>query len=139
MTHIAVIGAGQAGASLVAKLRSEGFEGDITLIGAEAVPPYQRPPLSKAYLLGDMTLERLFLRPQSFYYENNIALRLSTQVTAIDTSAKTIAIGDELLSYDQLALTTGPFRASCLRRPVARLAASIPCAISRTLTRWPPM
>ncbi|KGK79541.1 pyridine nucleotide-disulfide oxidoreductase [Thalassobacter stenotrophicus] len=107
MTHIAVIGAGQAGASLVAKLRSEGFEGDITLIGAEAVPPYQRPPLSKAYLLGDMTLERLFLRPQSFYDENNIALRLGTQVTAIDTSAKTIAIGDELLSYDQLALTTG--------------------------------
>ncbi|MGB1209439.1 MAG: FAD-dependent oxidoreductase, partial [Paracoccaceae bacterium] len=107
MTHIAVIGAGQAGASLVAKLRSEGFEGDITLIGAEAVPPYQRPPLSKAYLLGDMTLERLFLRPQSFYDENNIVLRLDTQVTAIDTSAKTIAIGDELLSYDQLALTTG--------------------------------
>jgi len=107
MTHIAVIGAGQAGASLVAKLRSEGFEGDITLIGAEAVPPYQRPPLSKAYLLGDMTLERLFLRPQSFYDENDIALRLGTQVTAIDTSAKTIAIGDELLSYDQLALTTG--------------------------------
>ena len=107
MTHIAVIGAGQAGASLVAKLRSEGFEGDITLIGAEAVPPYQRPPLSKAYLLGDMTLERLFLRPQSFYDENNIALRLGTRVTAIDTSAKTIAIGDELLSYDQLALTTG--------------------------------
>ena len=107
MTHIAVIGAGQAGASLVAKLRSEGFEGDITLIGAEAVPPYQRPPLSKAYLLGDMTLERLFLRPQSFYDENNIALRLGTQVTAIDTSAKTIAISDELLSYDQLALTTG--------------------------------
>jgi len=107
MTHIAVIGAGQAGASLVAKLRSEGFEGDITLIGAEAAPPYQRPPLSKAYLLGDMTLERLFLRPQSFYDENNIALRLSTQVTAIDTSTKTIAIGDELLSYDQLALTTG--------------------------------
>lgn len=107
MTHIAVIGAGQAGASLVAKLRSEGFEGDITLIGAEAVLPYQRPPLSKAYLLGDMTLERLFLRPQSFYDENNIALRLGTQVTAIDTSTKTIAIGDELLSYDQLALTTG--------------------------------
>jgi len=107
MTHIAVIGAGQAGASLVAKLRGEGFDGNITLIGAEAVPPYQRPPLSKAYLLGDMTLERLFLRPQSFYDENNIALRLGTQVTAIDTAAKTIAIGDEALGYDQLALTTG--------------------------------
>ena len=107
MTHIAVIGAGQAGASLVAKLRAEGFDGDITLIGAESVLPYQRPPLSKAYLLGDMALERLFLRPQSFYDENNITLRLGTQVTAIDTTAKTIAIGDEKLNYDQLALTTG--------------------------------
>ena len=68
MTHIVVIGAGQAGLSLVAKLRSAGFDGDITLIGAEDVPPYQRPPLSKAYLLGDMTEERLYLRPAAILY-----------------------------------------------------------------------
>jgi 3-phenylpropionate/trans-cinnamate dioxygenase ferredoxin reductase component len=66
MSHIVVIGAGQAGASLVAKLRNSGFDGDLTLIGAEPVPPYQRPPLSKAYLLGEMEPERLFLRPESF-------------------------------------------------------------------------
>ncbi|MCP4818439.1 MAG: FAD-dependent oxidoreductase, partial [Shimia sp.] len=66
MTHVVVIGAGQAGSSCVAKLRNSGFEGDITLIGAEPVPPYQRPPLSKKYLLGEMDLERLFLRPESF-------------------------------------------------------------------------
>ena len=54
MTHVVVVGAGQAGASLVAKLRAEGFDGDVTLIGAEPVPPYQRPPLSKAYLLGEI-------------------------------------------------------------------------------------
>jgi 3-phenylpropionate/trans-cinnamate dioxygenase ferredoxin reductase subunit len=107
MSHIAVVGAGQAGASLAMKLRAEGFDGDVTLIGAEAVPPYQRPPLSKAYLLGDMALERLFLRPESFYADNGIALRLNTKVDAIDPAAKTLRLGDETLSYDQLALTTG--------------------------------
>jgi 3-phenylpropionate/trans-cinnamate dioxygenase ferredoxin reductase subunit len=107
MTHIAVIGAGQAGSSLVAKLRKCGFDGEITLIGAEKVLPYQRPPLSKAYLLGEMELERLFLRPESFYAENNITLRLGTKVDAIDAAAKTLQIGDETLSYDQLVLTTG--------------------------------
>ncbi len=107
MTHIAVIGAGQAGASLVAKLRNSGFEGDITLIGAEEALPYQRPPLSKAYLLGEMELERLFLRPESFYADQNITLRLGTKVDAIDVVKKEIHIGDEVLPYDQLALTTG--------------------------------
>lgn len=107
MQKIVVVGAGQAGASLVAKLRTLGFDGQITLIGAEAVPPYQRPPLSKAYLLGDMTLERLFLRPESYYADNNIDLRLGTEVTAIDRAAQTIHVGDEALDYDALVLTTG--------------------------------
>ena len=90
MSHIVVIGAGQAGSSLVARLRKDGFEGDITLIGAEPHLPYQRPPLSKAYLLGEMELERLFLRPESFYADNNITLRLGQRVTAIDPQAKTV-------------------------------------------------
>ncbi|MCG7572921.1 FAD-dependent oxidoreductase [Phaeobacter sp. CNT1-3] len=107
MQKIVVVGAGQAGASLVAKLRTLGFDGQITLIGAEAVPPYQRPPLSKAYLLGDMTLERLFLRPESYYADNNIDLRLGTEVTAIDRAAQTVRVGDEALDYDALVLTTG--------------------------------
>lgn len=107
MSHIVVIGAGQAGASLVAKLRNTGFEGEITLIGAESAPPYQRPPLSKAYLLGEMELERLYLRPESFYAENNITLRLNTHVDAIDREAKDVIIGEERIRYDQLALTTG--------------------------------
>lgn len=107
MSHIIVIGAGQAGSSLVAKLRKDGFEGDITLIGAEPVLPYQRPPLSKAYLLGDMALERLFLRPESFYADRNITLRLGQPVSAIDPKAKTVTLGDDVLHYDQLALTTG--------------------------------
>jgi 3-phenylpropionate/trans-cinnamate dioxygenase ferredoxin reductase subunit len=107
MSHIIVIGAGQAGSSLVAKLRKDGFDGEITLIGAENTLPYQRPPLSKAYLLGEMELERLFLRPESFYADNKITLRLGTVVTAIDAGAKTLSLGDEVIAYDQLALTTG--------------------------------
>lgn len=107
MRHVIVIGAGQAGASCVAKLRAGGFDGSITLIGAEAVPPYQRPPLSKAYLMGEMALERLFLRPLSFYDEQGITLRLETQVTGIDPAAQSVSLGDETLYYDDLVLTTG--------------------------------
>jgi 3-phenylpropionate/trans-cinnamate dioxygenase ferredoxin reductase subunit len=108
MTHVVVVGAGQAGASLVAKLRSLGFDGDITLIGAEKVPPYQRPPLSKAYLLGEMSEERLYLRPAQFYADHDIILRLDTRVTWIDKDAKTITLDDgETLAYDQLVLTMG--------------------------------
>ena len=107
MGHVVVVGAGQAGSSCVAKLRNSGFEGQITLIGEEPVLPYQRPPLSKAYLLGDMALERMFLRPETFYSENNIELRMSTRVDAINASEQTILIGDETLHYDDLVLTTG--------------------------------
>ncbi len=107
MQHIAVIGAGQAGASLVAKLRGSGFDGEITLFGAENSVPYQRPPLSKAYLLGEMERERLFLRPESFYADQNITLRLGRPVDAIDRARKEIHIGAEVVAYDQLALTTG--------------------------------
>ena len=107
MKHIVVIGAGQAGASLVAKLRALGETGAVTLIGAEPAPPYQRPPLSKAYLLGEMPADRLFLRPASFYADQNIALRLGETVTAIDTVAQTVTLGAEVMPYDELALTTG--------------------------------
>ncbi len=107
MSHIVVIGAGQAGAALVAKLRSSGQDGQITLIGEEPAPPYQRPPLSKAYLMGEMQEERLYLRSPEFYANNNITLRLGQKVTAIDPAAKAISLGAETLHYDQLALTTG--------------------------------
>ncbi len=107
MSHAVVIGAGQAGASLVARLRKQGFDGEITLIGAEPVPPYQRPPLSKAYLTGEMELERLFLRPERFYEEQNITLRTDATVQSIDRDAKTIDLGGETIGYDVLAITTG--------------------------------
>lgn len=107
MSHIVVVGAGQAGSSLVVKLRETGFDGQITLIGDETAPPYQRPPLSKAYLLGEMPRERLFLRPEAFYTERDITLRTGAAVTAIDPAAKTLDLVGESLSFDQLALTTG--------------------------------
>ena len=107
MSGIVIIGAGQAGSSLAIKLRTLGYRGDVTLIGEEPVPPYQRPPLSKKDLLGDMALDRLYLRPRDFYTEQLISLRLNTQVTAINCAENTISIGDETLSYEHLALTTG--------------------------------
>ena len=107
MRHIIVIGAGQAGAALVAKLRSGGHSGAITLIGEEAAPPYQRPPLSKAYLMGEMVKDRLYLRSAEFYATHDITLRLGRAVTAIDPVARTVTLGDSVLPYDELALTTG--------------------------------
>ncbi|MCQ0091126.1 NAD(P)/FAD-dependent oxidoreductase [Roseovarius sp. M141] len=107
MSNIVVIGAGQAGASLVARLRKNGHEGTITLIGEETSPPYQRPPLSKAYLLGDMDLERLYLRPLSYYAEVRVDLRLGTRVDRIDPATRQVHIGDEVVPFDTLVLTTG--------------------------------
>ena len=107
MQHVVVIGARQAGASCVAKLRNGGFEGKITLIGAEPCPPYQRPPLSKGYLLGDMTLERLFLRPEAFYADQGIALKTDCRVTAIDPEARVLSTTEGEVAYDELVLATG--------------------------------
>ena len=107
MSHVVVVGAGQAAASLVAKLRSKGFEGQITVIGEEAAPPYQRPPLSKAYLLGDIGLDRLYLRLESWYADNGVTLKLGTRVDSIDRAAKLVRLNGETVAFDMLALTTG--------------------------------
>ncbi|MDB9816719.1 NAD(P)/FAD-dependent oxidoreductase [Amylibacter sp.] len=107
MRHVVVVGAGQAGFSFVSKLRNLGFDGLITLVGGEPFPPYQRPPLSKKYLLGEMSLERLYLRPLKFYEEQNINLRLGEDVTAVNSLKKIINIGEEIISYDELVFTTG--------------------------------
>ena len=107
MAHVVVVGAGQAGSAVAAKLRALGFDGGITLIGEEPSPPYQRPPLSKAYLLGEMEQERLWLRGPEFYAEQGITLRLGAPVTAVDAAAQTVTVGSEVLHYDDLVLTTG--------------------------------
>lgn len=107
MAQVVIVGAGQAGAAAAAKLRSLGYGGAITLVGAEPAPPYQRPPLSKAYLLGEMEEERLWLRAPDFWAEAQIDLRLGQPVTAIDTQAQTVTLGAQTLAYDDLILTTG--------------------------------
>lgn len=107
-SHIAVVGAGQAAVSLVAKLRSLGFGGRLTVIGEEPFAPYQRPALSKKYLLGEMSADRLALRPETFYRDNRVELLLGAQVTGIDTAARTLQLADQSrLDFDMLALTTG--------------------------------
>jgi 3-phenylpropionate/trans-cinnamate dioxygenase ferredoxin reductase subunit len=106
--RIVVAGAGQAGAALVARLRALGHAGPLTLVGGEPVPPYQRPPLSKAYLKGEMTRERLLLRPESFYAGAGIELLTGVRAVAVDREARALVLGDgRRLAYDLLAITTG--------------------------------
>ncbi|MFN5998851.1 MAG: NAD(P)/FAD-dependent oxidoreductase [Paracoccaceae bacterium] len=105
--RVVIVGAGQAGAALAAKLRALGHAGEIVMLGDEPSPPYQRPPLSKAYLLGEMEEDRLWLRGPEFWAENKVEMRLGQPVSAIDPVARTVTVGGEALAYDHLALTTG--------------------------------
>lgn len=111
-----IIGAGQAGSQAAASLRQAGFDGDIVLFGAEAELPYQRPPLSKAYLQGDLAAERLQLRPAAFYEKERIDLRLGVRVTTVNPAARIVIAEDgEEFHYDKLLLATGapPRRLDC--------------------------
>ncbi len=106
--HIVIAGAGHAGGSAAAMLRQLGWSGAITLIGEEPLPPYQRPPLSKAWLKGEATAESLSLRPAKFYPGATIDLLLSTRVIAIDRAGKTVSLSDGgKLKYDILILALG--------------------------------
>src|ERR1051325_11471437 len=106
--RIVIVGAGQAGAQAVASLRAEGHDGPLTLVGEEPFAPYQRPPLSKAYLSSAMERERLFLKPDVFYAEAHCELILGVGATAIDRDAKAVRLADgRALVYDKLMLATG--------------------------------
>ena len=106
--RIVIIGAGHAGGTAAALLRQYGFDGEIILIGEESVEPYQRPPLSKAFLKGSSDEEDLKLKSDNYYLENKIELCLGTCVERIDREAKTIHYGDgESCSYDKLIIATG--------------------------------
>ncbi len=108
MTRVVIIGAGHAGGTVAALLRQYGHEGPIVLAGEEPAAPYQRPPLSKAWLKGDADLEALLLRPESFYAEHGIELRTGVTATAIDAAARTVSFADGTVeSYDALILATG--------------------------------
>lgn len=108
--RVAIVGAGHAGGSAAALLRQYGWRGPITLIGAEPVPPYQRPPLSKTWLKGEGNLADLLLRPAAFYQANGIDLRLGCEVSAIDQSGRAVGLATgEHVAYDHLILATGAF------------------------------
>ncbi len=108
MTKVLIIGAGHAGGSAAALLRQYGFDGEIVLAGEETAAPYQRPPLSKAWLKGEAGLEDLLLRPESFYAEQNIDLRTGVTATAIDAAGKAVTFADGGgETYDVLILATG--------------------------------
>ena len=101
------IGAGQAAVAFAAKLRELDAEAEILMIGGEESLPYQRPPLSKKYMTGEMEAERLLLRPAEWYADNRIECRTSTQVTRIDPATKKVHAGGEAISFDKLLIATG--------------------------------
>jgi 3-phenylpropionate/trans-cinnamate dioxygenase ferredoxin reductase subunit len=105
---IVIVGAGQAAATLAETLRRRGHDGPVTIIGDEADPPYQRPPLSKKYLTGEIARERLYLRPPQAWADDGITIRIRTRATGIDRAARRVDLSDgSTLTYDRLVLATG--------------------------------
>ncbi len=103
-----VVGAGLCGATAVATLRAEGFDGRLVLIGAEESPPYERPPLSKEYLRGEDPFERILVRPPEWYLEQDIDTRFATHVTQLDADARQVVLaGGERVAFDALLVATG--------------------------------
>jgi 3-phenylpropionate/trans-cinnamate dioxygenase ferredoxin reductase subunit len=105
--NIVVIGAGLAGANAVEELRTQGYTGDITLIGAEAHPPYERPPLSKGLLLDSADPDSVFVHDTAWYADQQVALLCDTTVTDIDLDTGHLIATGQHLPYDRLLLTTG--------------------------------
>lgn len=108
MAAMVIVGAGHAAGQAAASLRQEKYAGEIIIVGQEPHIPYQRPPLSKQYLAGEQGIERVYLRPEKFYTEKNITLKLSTRVESINAGAKTISTDKgETIEYEKLLITTG--------------------------------
>lgn len=106
--HVVIVGAGHAGGTLAALLRQYGHAGPVTLVGEEPIPPYQRPPLSKAWLKGEADAESLALKPLEFYATNQIDFRPSVRAERIDRGRKRLILSDGTeLPYDILVLATG--------------------------------
>ncbi|KAB0680032.1 NAD(P)/FAD-dependent oxidoreductase [Aureimonas leprariae] len=106
--RVIIVGAGQAGLQVALSLRQGGFAGDIALVGDEGRLPYQRPPLSKAYLKEGFGFDRLLFRPESFFAENSIELRLDDAAVWIDRDRRHVHVASgDTLAYDRLVLATG--------------------------------
>lgn len=107
MSGVVIVGAGQAGLEAAAALRAQGYQESVTLIGDEPHPPYQRPPLSKEYLLGKQGVDNLPLRAPVFYEKHSITLRMGETVASIDRAAHRIQTGKGEIPYGKLILATG--------------------------------
>ncbi|RZO72683.1 MAG: ferredoxin reductase [OM182 bacterium] len=108
MSGVVIIGGGHAAGQAAASLRQAGYERDVTLIGDEPHAPYQRPPLSKAYLKGELSADKVLLRAASFYEDKNITLQLETRATQIDPAHQRVSLGtDQQLDYEHLLICTG--------------------------------
>jgi 3-phenylpropionate/trans-cinnamate dioxygenase ferredoxin reductase subunit len=120
--HLVIVGGGQAAAQAVQTLRQHDFAGPITLLSDEPYAPYQRPPLSKKYLAGELPRERLLLRPATFYKDRGVALELGCRAEELDLAARVVRLRDgRRLAYDRLLLATGS-RARKLDVPGTELA-----------------
>jgi 3-phenylpropionate/trans-cinnamate dioxygenase ferredoxin reductase subunit len=104
---VVVVGAGKAGCQVAASLRDEGFDGRLLLLGDEAVHPYDRPPLSKGHLMGDLTDEQTALRTSTFYDDNVIELDMDGLVERIDPVTRSVHVGGARIGYGELVLATG--------------------------------
>jgi 3-phenylpropionate/trans-cinnamate dioxygenase ferredoxin reductase subunit len=105
---IAIAGAGHGAGQVVATLKQNKFDGKIVLVGDEPYLPYQRPPLSKKFLAGELPAERLAFKPASFYDDPQIEIRLNTRVDSIDRGANSLCTADgDMISYDKLVLALG--------------------------------
>jgi 3-phenylpropionate/trans-cinnamate dioxygenase ferredoxin reductase component len=106
--QIVVVGASLAGATAAQTLRDAGFDGSVVLVGEEPSRPYERPPLSKGYLLGNDERDSIFVHPQDWYDEHKVELRLGTTATSIDREAHEVRLSDGgTLPYSRLLLATG--------------------------------
>ncbi|HEX6246336.1 MAG TPA: FAD-dependent oxidoreductase [Nocardioidaceae bacterium] len=105
--NIVVLGAGLAGANAVAELRAQGYSDDITLVGAEPHPPYERPPLSKGLLLGSADPDSVFVHPPQWFTDHEVELLLGNPATGIDLEGRHVTLADRRLSYDRLLIATG--------------------------------
>src|ERR687885_2294000 len=103
-----IVGAGLAGGGAAATLREQGFDGRGVLIGAEPQPPYERPPLSKEYLRGEISFESALVRPPDYYDENGIETRFGAGATRVDAAERVVELdGGERVAYDKLLVATG--------------------------------
>ncbi|WP_395292863.1 NAD(P)/FAD-dependent oxidoreductase [Kitasatospora hibisci] len=105
---IVIVGASLGGAKAAEALRAAGYRGGVVLIGDEHERPYERPPLSKGYLLGKTPREKIYVHPPQWYAEHDVTLRLGTAVVAVDPAAHTVRLADDgRIEYAKLLLTTG--------------------------------